>query len=170
MLGGVGEEMLDSCFLGLRCGRWRRDPRVRKGFQPSSWHGRSFPSPIGLPGHLLPRLPISHSCFAKSQVLRDAKSRQVYDQRLSLRQTASNTPISEEVDVADMDNRVEDGKCQLHSSSALDLRPWPSHDPCKIFLPPGECWYSHPCRCGGTYDVPESELDEAPGSVIVGCG
>mmetsp|Transcript_23571 Transcript_23571/g.65380 ORF Transcript_23571/g.65380 Transcript_23571/m.65380 type:complete len:152 (-) Transcript_23571:1281-1736(-) len=76
------------------------------------------------------------------EVLRDPKARLIYDHQLSLKQTASNTPISEVLDLSDMDTRLEDG----------------------------QYWYWHLCRCGGSYEVPEDELDPASSSVLVGCG
>ena len=76
------------------------------------------------------------------QVLRCPESRKNYDHQRSLQQTEANTPIAEEIDLAEMDS----------------------------FLDDGTYWYSHPCRCGSGFEVPESELDEAGGSSVIGCG
>uniref|UniRef100_A0A061RZC3 Diphthamide biosynthesis protein 4 n=1 Tax=Tetraselmis sp. GSL018 TaxID=582737 RepID=A0A061RZC3_9CHLO len=75
--------------------------------------------------------------------LKDAQKRREYDLGLSLKQTANNTPVSEEVSKEEME------------VSNID----------------GEVWYSYPCRCGAAFEIPHNEIPGAsPASVLVGCG
>ena len=111
----------------LNAGHVRRSSSIRRSWEPHN--------EISEPSSYCPP-------SATMQVLRSPDSRRQYDQQLSLQQTEANTPISEEVDLTDMDSFLEDG----------------------VY------WYSHPCRCGSAFEVPDSELDEGANSIVIGCG
>lgn len=78
---------------------------------------------------------------AAYEVLKDPQERAKYDEALRSTQQRADVPISLELDLDDMN---EEG-------------------------PSGRLSFSHGCRCGGRFQVQESDLSETSDHVLVQC-